>query len=819
MCIYRNAVAPVIILLALLSVKSKAQSLSGTITDSASGEPVAGASIYFPKLNRGTVSDVKGRYLIGSLPEGLQTVEVKLLGFKTISKEVQVHGVVVLNIKLPVLAAFAPEVVITSLGNTTSLLRSPVPVTLVSHDALLQQSSNNIIDAIANQPGLNEITEGPGISKPMINGLGYLRVLTLVDGEIQEDLPWGDEHGILIDPYAVYDAEVIRGPASLQYGNYAVAGVVSFKTDPVAEDGTVQGSVLAEYQTNNGMIGNSEEIGGNEKGFVWNLRASIQDAHCYQNPKDGYVWGTAYNQNAVRGMLGIDRKWGFSRLSFSVLHRQVEVPDGNRDSATGQFEFDYPQNGQLFPNRANYLSYDANIAGDQVLDHIMLWWQNRFILRRGILEADFGYSQSQRQEIDTGSQPFYNITLHDIPYSLKYQITGASSGLKLIAGLNGLFEYDVNNINPPSPYIGFPYLPGYNDAEGGGYAILEKDFEKLTVSGGVRYDVRKIDGQAVWLLNAYTRQQQEVAPGTAGAYPQYPAVNNLYEGFSASLGASYQLPHNNYIKLNLAKSYRAPSIQELASNTINAGANAYVVGNPGLQAEQGYESDLIFGNNGKDISFEADGFFNYISHFIFTDRTDSSEQGFPVYQYSSNNAIVTGVAAYFNIHPADTRWIEIDNGFTYIYTFMPNQTDSTQFVPLTPAPRLTSEVKFKLQKANAHRLIANSYLEFGIAKYWAQNNVYSALYTELPSEAYTLFNAGIGTNFVNRNNGRTICSLYINCTNLTNLAYSDHLSHNAYFLAYNRVPVAVTQQGMGIYNMGRSIGFKVVFPIGGKSHN
>ncbi len=804
-----------VILFSIMIINSSiAQSLHGTITGSSDGQPVPGAAIFLPQLNVGATSDLHGKYKITDLPKGEQEVEVKMLGFTTIHKQTFIDGNMMMDFTLIPTSSSANEIVITSLGNSTSLLRSPVPVTVVTHEAILQETSNNIIDAIANQPGLNEITEGPGISKPEINGLGYLRVLTLFDGEIQEDLQWGDEHGILIDPYSVYGAEIIRGPASLQYGNYAVAGVVSFKSEPVAEEGTVRGSVLAEYQTNNGMIGTSEDVGGNENGFVWDIRASAEEAHCYWDPKDGYVWGTAYNQDAVRGMIGISRKWGYSRLSFSILHRDVEVPDGNRDSATGQFAFDYPQNGQFFPNNTNYLSYNPNFAGNQVLDHATTWWQNRINIGNGSLEADFGYTQSQRQEIDTGYYPFFNVTLHDIPYSIKYQVVGDNSGLKFTAGTNGLYEFDVNNITPPFPYIGFPYLPNYTDIEGGGYAILEKDFKKITVSGGIRYDVRSISARSTNLIYPYTHQQQEVPAGTPGAYTEYPSVNAMYNGFSASLGASLQLPDNNYLKLNLAKSYRAPSIEELTSNTINNGANAYIIGNPNLKAEQGYETDLIYGNNGKDVNFEADGFFNYIYNFIFTDRTDSVAQGFPVYQYNSNSAIITGISAYFNIHPAATKWIEVDNGFTCIYTFLPNQTDSTQHIPLTPAPRLTSQVKFKLTDNN-RSILRGTYFEAGLAKYWAQNNIYSALFTELPSQPYTLFNAGLGTNFVNCRTGKVLCSFYVNCTNLTNLAYVDHLSHNGYFLAYNRVPVAVTQQSMGIYNMGRNLGFKVVFPIGG----
>ena len=110
----------------------------------------------------------------------------------------------------------------------------------------------------------------------------------------------------LIDPYAIYDAEIIRGPASLQYGASAEAGVISFKTQPFAENGTIQGSVLTEYQTNNGYIGTSEDVGGNHNGFVWDLRASNEEAHDYWDPKDGYVWGTAWRQDNARLTLGLD---------------------------------------------------------------------------------------------------------------------------------------------------------------------------------------------------------------------------------------------------------------------------------------------------------------------------------------------------------------------------------------------------------------------------------------------------------------------------------------------------------------------------------
>ncbi len=796
-----------------------AQSISGTAIDSSNHQIITGAIVYIPQLKSGSTTDAKGNYKISPVSNGTYDVEITMFGYAPLVKQVTIQGDATLDFSMPASSSTLNEVVITALGNITNTLRSPVPVTIVTHDMMLQQTSTNAVDAIASQPGITEITEGPGISKPEINGLGYNRVLTLFDGERQEDFQWGDEHGILIDPNAVYDAEIIRGPGSLQYGANAIAGVVSFKSEPFAESGTVQGSVLTEYQTNNGMIGTSADIGGNNNGFVWNLRGSSEEAHCYTDPKDGYVWGTAFVQQNIRGLLGLNKKWGYSHLSFSVLHREIEVPDGNRDSATGQFAFDYPQNGQLFPNRTNFLSYSPDIAGYQVLDHYEVWWQNSFNVGKGKIEADLGYTQSHRQEIDTGTVAEYNITVHDIPYSLKYRLEDSRTGLKLTAGVNGMYEFGANAPEPPAPYIRYSEIPNYTDFDLGGFAILQWDYKNLTISGGVRYDMRDITGQSMYLLNYATPEQQIVPAGTPGAYTQYTAFHDIYTAPSGSIGASYQLPKNNYIKLNLARSYRAPSVQELNSNALNAGSNAYIIGNTHLKAEQGYEADLGYGYNGKDVNFEADGFINYIDNFIFQNRLaskfggDSIEQGFPVFQYLANTAIIEGVTGYFNIHPAVTKWLEIDNGFTYIYSYLPHQTDSTQHVPLTPAPRLTSQVKFRIP--TGHTCLSGLYVEFGLEHDWAQNNIYSEMYTELPSEAYTLYNAGIGTNFVNKKNGRVICSLFINCTNLTNLAYASHLSHNAYFLAYNATPAVVTQQSMGIYNMGRNVGFKLLFPIGG----
>ena len=118
------------------------------------------------------------------------------------------------------------EVVVTGLTGSTHINHIPSPVSVISANELQNITSTNIIDAIAKHPGISQITTGGGISKPVIRGLGYNRVLVVNDGIRQEGQQWGDEHGIEIDGAAVHSVEVMKGPASLMYGSDAMAGVV-----------------------------------------------------------------------------------------------------------------------------------------------------------------------------------------------------------------------------------------------------------------------------------------------------------------------------------------------------------------------------------------------------------------------------------------------------------------------------------------------------------------------------------------------------------------------------------------------------------------
>jgi iron complex outermembrane receptor protein len=89
--------------------------------------------------------------------------------------------------------------------------------------------------------------------------------------------------------------------------------------------------------------------------------------------------------------------------------------------------------------------------------------------------------------------------------------------------------------------------------------------------------------------------------------------------------------------------------------------------------------------------------------------------------------------------------------------------------------------------------------------YLAQDRFYSAYGTETRTSGYTLFNMGLGADITR--NQKQVCSLFVSLNNVMNVACQSHLSRLKY------TPENYATGRTGIYNMGRKMSFKLIFPI------
>lgn len=788
----------------LTPVKSN---LSGKIYDKNSGEPLPGVSIYLPDLKTGAASGYDGTYLIENLPLTKVLVQVTLVGYKSITVTLDLTVIRVQNFSLEESVIEINEVVVTGLSKAEEKNRTATPITTIQPLELQQMVSSNIIDAIASQPGVSQITTGSGISKPVIRGLGYNRVVVVNDGIRQEGQQWGDEHGIEIDEFSVNKVEILKGPASLAYGSDAMAGVINMLSTPTLPQGEIHGNMLANYQTNNALVGYSANVAGNKKGFIWDLRYSNKMAHAYRNKFDGYVFNSGYKENTFGGIIGLNKSWGYSHLHFSRYDLMPGIVEGVRDSSTGKFMKPIALNDSIqsedFASSADYMSY-SSVVPYQKIHHDKIVLNNSFIINHGTLKSTIGFQQNHRQEFADILRPDdYGLyfLLNTINYDARY-LFPEKNNYSVSCGINGMQQSSQNK--------GIEFLvPEYNLFDIGTFLIAKKAINHLDMSGGIRYDNRKIHSDELLLnpLGVVTTEDDTTH------IHKFKKFSSQFSSASGSIGFAYQFSEHVFTKVNLSSGFRAPNIAELAANGEHEGTGRYEIGVSHLKPENSFQIDYAFGINTDHISGEADLFYNHVSHFIYTSKLNSVFGGdslvdvsnpIPTFQYSQGDAVISGGEIMIDFHPHPLDWLHFENSFSYVQSVQKNASDSTKYLPLTPATKFSSDLKANFKKAG--KLLNNLYLKLGVDYFFLQNKIYSAYGTETETPAYLLLNTGIGADLISKSK-KVLFTWHVSVNNLFDAVYQNHLSRLKY------APENFSSGRNGVYNMGRNISFKLIAPI------
>ena len=810
--ITKKSIYLVIYTVFILSLPTSAQNfLKGEIRDIKDSTPLAGVTIYIAEFKIAGGTDDKGKFSIRNIPEGIHLVEVRLIGYAGQTREIEIDGETIYNFYLQSSNIDFGEVVVTGVSSATEEKTNPIPMNVVTQKAMLQSSATNIIDALARTPGVSQITEGPAISKPMVRGLGYNRVVVMNDGIRQEGNQWGDEFGIEIDEYSVYKTEILKGPASLAYGSDAMAGVINMISAPVLPEGKIRGNLITNYQSNNGLFATSANVAGNIKGITFDFRYTNKMAHAYQNSNDGYVWNSGYSEQSAKGIIGINRRWGYSRITLSSFDLQLGIIEGNRDTLnTGKFTMHQLINGKdssVIAPANLYTQYNSFPIIHQHVRHHKIVFDNNFAIGESHLKLTLGWQQNYRQESNNiTAGDFYNNSffLNTMNYNLQFVLPEIKK-LEVSIGVNGMLQNSQDK--------GVVYLvPEYNLFDFGGFATGKKTIGKFSVSGGIRYQLRNLQGMDMFTDSTGNR----VTSSSAGNLHRFTAYSSNFTGVAGSIGGTYEISKNLYAKANISRGFRAPNIAESGSNGIHDGTPFYEIGDPNLKPESSNQVDLTIGANTENFTFQLNAFYNDISNYIFPEKLRSTHggdslrfdpnsglPGGPTFKYVSGNAVLSGGEIVLNIHPKAIRWVRLDNSFSMVNAIQKNQPDSTKYLPYTPPYKLITQITFQLWSKS--KIFKNAYIKAGMDYYFKQDNVFYKYGNETPTVDYGLLNAGFGGDCVRR--GKTICSLYVFGSDLTNLAYQSNMSRLKYTM-YNPANGRI-----GVYNMGRNISIKLLIPL------
>ena len=738
--------------------------IAGTVTHEGDGLTLPGVTLFFPDLNTGTITDEDGQYEIGGLPLAIVTIQVSYIGHQTIVKDVDLRQTSHLDFVMKESNAMINEVVVTAFTGTSQMKNSPTPVNVVSHRDLHSVASTNIIDALAQQPGVSQLTTGGAISKPVIRGLGYNRVAVVSDGIRQEGQQWGDEHGIEVDADRVQTAEILKGPASLMYGSDAMAGVLVLNNMPVIAQGHIGANLSTQYQTNNGLWDYSLDLAGNKR-LLWDLRWSERMAHAYKNRYDGYVVGSQFHQRALSGLLGLSRSWGNSTLSLNYFHLTPGIVEGERDAVTGELEVPY--------EGYDTKTYHKALPFQQI-HHYKAVLDNSIFLGDGRLKLILGYQHNQRQEFEEApDEAELDFRLHTVNYDVRYIFS--TGGWKVATGANGMWQQSLNKGEEV-------LIPEYKLFDIGVFATTSREVERWTLSGGLRFDNRHIHSMA--LEDIFTD------------------FSRNFSGVTGSVGAVYHATDRLNLRLNASRGFRTPNMSELASNGVHEGSIRYELGDQDLKSEFSWQFDLGADYSSAVISAQASLFLNRINNYIYIKRLAGVEtQGYQTYRYTSGDARLWGAEFTVDIHPVEP--LHFENSLGFVDARLLNQPLERRYLPNIPPLHWKSELRYDLIRDG--RTFTNTFIAVGLDCFAKQDHYLMEGDSETQTPGYTLLNVSTGTQIKHKN--RVVANLSIIADNLLDKAYQSHLSRLKYA---DENPVTGRT---GVFNMGRNFIVKLDIPL------
>ena len=148
------------------------------------------------------------------------------------------------------------------------------------------------------------------------------------------------------------------------------------------------------------------------------------------------------------------------------------------------------------------------------------------------------------------------------------------------------------------------------------------------LQAGVRFDYNKI-------------QTNPFAQSTDPVF-QTLNVSRLHNAFTASLGAIRQITPEVTGSVNLARSFRAPTVQELFANGLDAASGTFSIGTASLGPETGFGVDASLKGTFEHATLEMSPYDNYINNYIFGFLRAATIDDFPVRQLASTYASLIG---------------------------------------------------------------------------------------------------------------------------------------------------------------------------------
>ncbi len=707
-----------VLLLIICSSLYSQNTISGKLLDLETKQPIIGGNVYISKLEKGSITNLNGEFKLSNIPDGEFNMVVSFIGYTTKTISLSSPSETPLIIELQPSAIEMEEVIVSTPFHKLQS-ENVVKVERESLDDLKKSGAITLAEGITQIAGVESITTGAGIGKPVIRGLSANRVLVYAQGVRLENQQFGDEHGLGVSSSGVESVEVIKGPASLLYGSDALGGVLYLNPEKYALSDS--SSIDASYNYYSNTVGSEANLGLKTSGEKWKylVRGNYAVHSDYETGDGIRVTNSRFEEKDLKAGIGFqDTKY------------------------KGDFRYNYNNTSIGIPGEIGEQTTSKDIISPyQKLDNHIVSLDNKIFLPNSSLDLKVGYLFNNRKEFEEESpDPALEMHLETLNYDLKFNAPDWGN-FETIFGVQGLFQTNEN--------FGEELLiPDASIRDFGVLATTHYHLEKIDIQGGLRFDTRNI-----------TTQEN----GTPSEPGYFQAIDRDFTSYNGSLGIKFNLFDNLITRINAASGFRAPNLAELSSNGVHEGTNRFEIGNANLENEQNIQLDLSLEYRNEHFELFGNAFYNKINQYIFIAPTNESIEESSVFVYTQDDARLYGGEAGFHLHPHPIDWLHLESSLALVI----GERDNGESLPFIPATSITNTLRTEF---DSFKWFSNNYSFITVKSTGEQNKISDF---ETNTSGYTLVSAGFGGTVMIE---KVPLEIRISGNNLFDKNYVSHLS-------------------------------------------
>ncbi|MCB1122753.1 MAG: TonB-dependent receptor, partial [Verrucomicrobiae bacterium] len=566
-----------------------------------------------------------------------------------------------------------------------------IPTNSVSKSELRRVRQSSLGATLDGQPGIHSSSFAAGAGRPVIRGFDGDRVSILQNGTDTFDVSFtSPDHGVAVEPLLIDRIEVVRGPASLLYGNAAIGGVVNV-IDKSLLRGPVEG-ITGEAELKYGSVSDEKAGGlslqGGQDGLAWSLNYYKRDADDYDIP--GFAESAFQRESEEHEHEGEEEEEEeheevYGTLENSFAETETFAIGAGWFSESAAYSLSYNQFDSLYGVPGHTHSHEHEEEGEEEEEHeeheegpVVIDLRNRRTAFRAewmdlgglfeSMELDAGYGDYKHAELEgePGEQEIGTVFERD---GFDLRLSGIHRPMGDWSGALGLdFKDETFKATGEEAFI-----PA-NDKQN--YALFA--VERLETSWGAF----EMGGRV---------EHQSLNPDAFGLADKSETTINL------STGLLWKLEDESTLAANLSLNERAPNAAELFAFGPHAGTSAFEIGDLTLGKESSLSLDTSWRKSVGNLTGEFTLFMSEFQDYIFLEHMDheafealypdADDGGLDILKAEAVDARFYGFELDLRFHIVDTPEQRFHFDLTLDQTRATNRTEKTN-LPRIPTRRL-----------------------------------------------------------------------------------------------------------------------------------